>query len=92
MQAEEVAYALYVVFLSIGAPLILMSDNNMVVETIERFKLVPFSDVEIDAVLTKLSELWPECTCVRGRPRHSLGNGVFPSCITFVNLLSHNIL
>ena len=79
MQADEVAYALYDIFTLLGAPLILQSDNGKEFEPWKRFNTISLSDVEVDAVVKKLFELWPECKCVRGRPRHSESNGLFPS-------------
>ena len=41
----------------------------------KRGAVVRFTDDELDAVIGELFNLWPECVCVRGRPRHSQSNG-----------------
>ena len=78
MQADEVAAALFDIFTTIGAPLMLQTDNGKEFEAFKRGKPVGFSEDEMDAIVKKVFELWPECVCVRGRPRHSQSNGRFP--------------
>ena len=58
--AEEVAKELLYIFLDIGAPHILQSDNGR----------------EFTAeVIRELSTLWPGCVLVNGRPRHPQSQG-----------------
>ena len=58
--AEEVAQELLCIFLDIGAPHILQSDNGR----------------EFTAeVIQELSSLWPDCVLVNGRPRHPQSQG-----------------
>ena len=59
-QAAEVAFQLLDIFLLFGAPHILQSDNGR----------------EFTAnVVKELTEMWPECTLVHGKPRHPQSQG-----------------
>jgi hypothetical protein len=79
VQADEVASALFDIFTTIGAPVILQTDNGKEFEWFKRFKRVPISDDTMDAIVKKIFEMWPKCVCVRGRPRHSQSNGMYPT-------------
>lgn len=59
-RAEEVASNLLSIFLLIGAPKILQSDNG------REF---------VNKVILELKDLWPECIIVHGRPRHPQSQG-----------------
>ncbi|XP_031334186.1 KRAB-A domain-containing protein 2-like [Photinus pyralis] len=59
-RAEEVAKELLSIFLLIGAPKILQSDNGR--EFVNR-------------IITDLKTMWPECLLVHGRPRHPQSQG-----------------
>ena len=59
-RAEEVASNLLSIFLLIGAPKILQSDNG------REF---------VNKVVIELKNLWPECIIVHGRPRHPESQG-----------------
>ena len=75
MQAAEVAFNLFDIFTLWGAPAILQTDNGKEFATFKRFKVLPFTDEELDNIIKELFDLWPQCACVRGRPRHSHSNG-----------------
>ena len=75
MQAAEVAFNLFDIFTLWGAPAILQTDNGKEFATFKRFKVLPFTDEELDNIIKELFDLWPQCACVRGRPRHSQSNG-----------------
>lgn len=59
-RATEVAYHLNDIFLTIGAPCILQSDNG------REF---------VNNVISELASLWPELKIVHGKPRHSQSQG-----------------
>lgn len=59
-RATEVAYHLNDIFLTIGAPCILQSDNG------REF---------VNSVISELANLWPELKIVHGKPRHSQSQG-----------------
>ncbi|XP_023212590.1 KRAB-A domain-containing protein 2-like, partial [Centruroides sculpturatus] len=59
-RAEEVAYHLNDIFLTIGAPCILQSDNER--EFVNR-------------IICEMTSLWPELKLVHGKPRHSQSQG-----------------
>lgn len=59
-RATEVAYHLNDIFLTIGAPCILQSDNG------REF---------VNHVISELVSLWPELKIVHGKPRHSQSQG-----------------
>ncbi|XP_049886470.1 KRAB-A domain-containing protein 2-like [Pectinophora gossypiella] len=59
-RAAEVAYHLNDIFLTIGAPCILQSDNG------REF---------VNNVISELATLWPELKIVHGKPRHSQSQG-----------------
>lgn len=59
-RAEEVASNLLSIFLLIGAPKILQSDNG------REF---------VNKVIIELKGMWPECIIVHGRPRHPQSQG-----------------
>ncbi|XP_023312526.1 KRAB-A domain-containing protein 2-like [Anoplophora glabripennis] len=59
-RAAEVTYNLNDIFLTIGAPCILQSDNG------REF---------VNNVISELASLWPELKIVHGKPRHSQSQG-----------------
>ncbi|XP_031332774.1 KRAB-A domain-containing protein 2-like [Photinus pyralis] len=59
-RAEEVAYQLNDIFLTLGAPCILQSDNG------REF---------VNKVISEVTQLWPELKIVHGKPRHSQSQG-----------------
>lgn len=59
-RAAEVAYHLNDIFLTIGAPCILQSDNG------REF---------VNHIICELTSLWPELKLVHGKPRHSQSQG-----------------
>src|ERR1043165_3209561 len=59
-RASEVAYQLMYIFLLVGAPQILQSDNGS----------------EFTAsVITEMKQLWPDLLMVHGKPRHPQSQG-----------------
>lgn len=63
-KATEVAMALLKIFLEVGAPMILQSDNG------KEFTA---------SIIKELITLWPACKIVNGRPRHPQSQGLFAS-------------
>jgi len=59
-RAEEVAYNILDIFLLIGAPVILQSDNG------REF---------CNAIIENLKSMWPELKIIHGKPRHSQSQG-----------------
>lgn len=59
-RAEEVAFHLFEIYATFGAPLILHSDNG------REF---------VNSVLAELHTMWPEVKIVHGKPRHSRSQG-----------------
>ena len=75
-RADAVAVALLKIFTTIGAPAILQSDNGReFVNIAGAGKMCSLDESEMDAVISALSELWPEVKLVKGRARHSESNG-----------------
>lgn len=64
-RAVEVAVELLKIFLEVGAPMILQSDNGK----------------EFTAkIIKELVELWPTCKIINGRPRHPQSQGSIERC------------
>jgi hypothetical protein len=59
-RAEEIAFQLTDIFLTLGVPCILHSDNG------REF---------VNSVITEISTFWPELKIVHGKPRHSQSQG-----------------
>ena len=73
---KTVALVLLAIFGIIGPPFILQSDNGREFAKIAGGgKLKSFGDDDIDAIVSELADMWPECRLVHGRARHSESQG-----------------
>ena len=77
-RASSVALALFNIFTEQGPPSILQADNGGEFSNHAHDhsgKHLLLDDDYIDLIIKELKNLWPECTMVRGSPRHSESNG-----------------
>ena len=70
---STVARALLDIFLLLGAPRILQTDNGK--EFVGLALDCPLAEWDVGEVIEEISLLWPECKMVHGAPRHSPSQG-----------------
>ena len=75
---SAIAFALLDIFTTYGAPAILQSDNGREFQSIahkNKSKTLEITDKDLDEIISEIKNIWPQCTMVRGRPRHSQSQG-----------------
>ena len=73
-RASAVALYLFRLFTFLGAPAILQTDNGAEVSG-QAGKCMHMKNDWVTDVVQELKQLWPGCTIVTGRARHSESNG-----------------
>ena len=73
-RASAVALYLFKLFTFLGAPAILQTDNGAEVSG-QAGKCLHMKNDWVTEVVQELKQLWPGCTIVTGRARHSESNG-----------------
>ena len=75
---SAIAFALLDIFTTYGAPAILQSDYGGEFQAIahkNKSKTLEITDVDLDEIISEIKHVWPQCTMVCGRPRHSQSQG-----------------